>query len=342
MALWNRETNTLVGLDIGAHSIKAAEIKKKKSGIELSKFGYLCLPRGTVLEGQILDAPVLEDAIKELFSKEKFHSKEIGLALSGSYIMTKRISIPALSETELLHELPIIANQYLGVSADEYALDYQWISQRNPHTIILIAARKKLVESYRSLLESCDLKPSSFETTGSALTTLHTFLFPQSSPTLIIHSGASLTHCIGIENHITVSQLDIPMGGIEITENLRNKKGLSYEEAETLKINLGTGKNLAENSMAAVNESCEKIGVEIEKHLISFSKQFIKNIWLSGGSALLPPLLQNIFNKVKVETHLLRPFRILQMGTVDTTIGSQFTETVSPIAIGLAMRGLKN
>src|SRR3989338_8518704 len=90
--------SSLVGLDIGSHTLKLAQLKPIKSSFVLESLTTTKLPKGTVVEGEILDPLTLEEALKELFSKEKISSKALAFAVCGSSVISKKISLPAMSE----------------------------------------------------------------------------------------------------------------------------------------------------------------------------------------------------------------------------------------------------
>lgn len=51
------EGKNLVGVDIGSHSIKVAEIKEKRGGARsLVRFGYHPLPSDTIVDGHIINS----------------------------------------------------------------------------------------------------------------------------------------------------------------------------------------------------------------------------------------------------------------------------------------------
>jgi len=61
--LGGRKAKQLVGLDIGSSSIKAVELKATKAGYELVSFGMEALAQDTVVDGAIMDAPQVANAI---------------------------------------------------------------------------------------------------------------------------------------------------------------------------------------------------------------------------------------------------------------------------------------
>ena len=97
----------------------------KKSSFALHSLAHIKLPRGTVVEGEILDPLTLEGALKELFSKEKISSKSMSLALCGSAVVSKKISLPTMSELELEDQISVIASQYIPIPQEEMNVDYQ-------------------------------------------------------------------------------------------------------------------------------------------------------------------------------------------------------------------------
>ncbi len=57
----------LVGLDIGSSSIKAVELRVSKQGYELVSFGLETLAQDTVVDGAIMDAPLVAAVISSIF-----------------------------------------------------------------------------------------------------------------------------------------------------------------------------------------------------------------------------------------------------------------------------------
>ncbi len=67
-----------MGLDIGSSSIKAVELKSTKAGYELVSFGLEPLAQDTVVDGAIMDAPQVANAITKIFDTQKDENKERG------------------------------------------------------------------------------------------------------------------------------------------------------------------------------------------------------------------------------------------------------------------------
>ena len=92
------KSKPLVGLDIGSSSIKAVELKKSKQGHELVSFGLEPLQQDTVVDGAIMDAPLVAAGISSIFERQKIKTKSVATSvdrkstrLNSSHIQKSRM-----------------------------------------------------------------------------------------------------------------------------------------------------------------------------------------------------------------------------------------------------------
>src|SRR5258708_32788278 len=96
--LGGKKSRQLVGLDIGSSSIKAVELKSTKAGYELASFGMEALAQDTAVDGAIMDAPQVANAITKIFEIEKTKTKNVGTSLSGQSVIVQRVPLPLRTE----------------------------------------------------------------------------------------------------------------------------------------------------------------------------------------------------------------------------------------------------
>jgi len=96
-----KKSRQLVGLDIGSSSIKAVELKSAKSGYELVSFGMETLAPDTVVDGAIMDAPQVANAISKIFDAQRIKTKNVATSVSGHSVIVKRVPLPLMTEEEL-------------------------------------------------------------------------------------------------------------------------------------------------------------------------------------------------------------------------------------------------
>src|SRR5574340_1066155 len=101
LSLGGMKSKQLVGLDIGSSSIKAVELKSTKAGYELVSYGMESLAPDTVVDGAIMDAPKVANAITRIFDFEHIKTKNVATSVSGHSVIVKRVPLPLMTEEEL-------------------------------------------------------------------------------------------------------------------------------------------------------------------------------------------------------------------------------------------------
>ena len=124
MGLFSRKKG-VVGLDIGSSVVKLVELEPGKSGHSLKSVGYEPLPPEAIVDGAIMDATTVAEAIRKIFIDRKVRTENVATAVSGHSVIIKRISIPTMSPEELSESIQWEAEQYIPFDIDEVSLDYQ-------------------------------------------------------------------------------------------------------------------------------------------------------------------------------------------------------------------------
>jgi len=117
--------NQLVGLDIGSHSIKLAEIDDSSKGMYLKNFCIIGLPEDAIVEGSIKEMEIVSSAIKNLFRNLKIKNRNIVTSISGYSVIVKKISIKERRESELEKTIQEEAEQYIPFDINDVNLDYE-------------------------------------------------------------------------------------------------------------------------------------------------------------------------------------------------------------------------
>src|SRR3977135_3227204 len=126
-----KKSRELVGLDIGSSSIKAVELKSTKAGYELVSFGMEPLAQDTVVDGAIMDAPQVANAISKIFDTQKIKTKNVGSSVSGHSVIVKRVPLPLMTEEELFDRIPSEASQHIPFDIAEVNLSSQVVASRD-------------------------------------------------------------------------------------------------------------------------------------------------------------------------------------------------------------------
>ena len=148
MSLFSRKNIPLVGLDISSSVVKLLELSRQGgrggSRYRVESYGVEILPPNVMVEGSIVDIEAVGQAIRKAVKKSGSRAKSAALAVSGSSVITKTISIAAsLSDKELEAQIEMEADQYVPYPLEEVNLDFEVLgpSEKNPQMVdVLLAA----------------------------------------------------------------------------------------------------------------------------------------------------------------------------------------------------------
>lgn len=355
--------NQLVGLDIGSHAIKLVEIEDTKKGRILKNFGIIGLPQDAIVEGAIKEMEIVSSAIKTLYKNLKIKNKNVVTSISGYSVIVKKISIQKRGEAELDASIQDEAEQYIPFDINDVNLDYEILSppdeegaekkaegekaERGLMDVMLVAAKKDIVEDYVSLLHLTGLSPAILDVDAFALQNA----FEMSSEKIagcyaLVNVGAEELGINAIKNGVSIFTRDSSYGGYQINEAIMSKFDVSYEEAE--KIKLGGAKidhkdkgALEEIFTSVISGWVNEIKRALDFLATTYPDETIEKIVISGGSCRFPGFQKYLELETEIPVIELNPFGNLQVN--DKAFDSKYLTYMAPqaaIAVGLALRSI--
>ena len=165
MGLFSKSDH-VIGLDIGSSAVKLLELtrEKKETTWRLSNFGMVKLPPEAIVDGAVMNTNVVVDAIRELVARHKIKTKEVCTSVSGHSVIIKRINLPVMTPEELEESIHWEAEQYIPFDIQDVNIDLQILDSEGDEAgqmeVLLVAARKELVNEYVSLIQEAGLNPS--------------------------------------------------------------------------------------------------------------------------------------------------------------------------------------
>src|SRR5258705_363100 len=67
----------------------------------------------TVVDGAIMDALQVANAISKIFDAQRIKTKNVATSVSGHSVIVKRVPLPLMSEEELYDRIPSEASQHI-------------------------------------------------------------------------------------------------------------------------------------------------------------------------------------------------------------------------------------
>ncbi len=342
----------VVAIDIGTSSVKLAEMDATRKGWILRKFGVVTLNPGWVKEGEILEPQSVSATIKTLIQSVKTKRKNVATGIFGNGVIVKRISMAPIEENLIAEAIKWEAEQYIPFDVNEAAIDHHVI--RHPDRgagenldIILIGAKQEFVFRFIETLESADLKCSILDVSGFALANCFEANYGKvQGLTALLNIGAGVTNLVIIENGDVIFSRDSMVGGQTYTNELHKSMGVSVPEAESLKISASMGQEVPPEVNTVLASTTEQVVDEIrnafEFFIATGGGGRVSKIYVSGGSIFIPKLVEEISAAVGVPFEVFNPFQQITYDEKSLTPDYiQQIQSISPVALGLAMRGMK-
>jgi type IV pilus assembly protein PilM len=353
--------NQLVGLDIGSHSIKLAEIEDTKKGKILKSFGMIGLPQDAIVEGAIKEMEIVSSAIRTLYKHLKIRNKNVVTSISGYSVIVKKITIQKRGEAELEATIQDEAEQYIPFDINDVNLDYEILASSDDKDrqekgakedkglmdVMLVAAKKDIVEDYESLLHLTGLNPAILDVDAFALqNAFESALEEISGCYAIVNVGAEELGINAIKNGVSIFTRDSSYGGYQINEAIMSKFGVSYEEAE--KIKLGGTKieskereTLEDVFTSVVSGWVNEIKRALDFLSTTYPDESIEKIFVSGGSCRIPGFQKYLEMETEIPVVEMNPFANLQIN--DKFYDPKYLNYMAPqaaVAVGLALRSV--
>ena len=333
------------GLDIGSQKIKLVKLAKSGNNqYRLAALGNAVSTQKGLLSDAEGDLTALATIIKKLHQEAKISTKNVVSALPQDQVFTQVITLPQLSEDELLSALKWEAEQYVPIPLSEVTLSHQIIGQVKENAkqkieVLVAAAPTRLIDKLLLVLKTAGLNPVSLEIEIMALA--RSLVPPSPGVVMVVDLGAKATDFAVVENGQVIFVRSIATAGEALTRAVSSGLGLDPNQAEAYKKAYGADpKQLEGKVVGAIGPVVEVIVAEMEK-IIQFhqleKKKTLSRIILTGGTASLPEISSLLAKKLNLEIQSGDPFLQIVKDNLVAKIPPADISSYS-IATGLAMK----
>src|SRR5262245_25103926 len=350
MALFAKP-KTVVGLDIGSSAVKAVEVKPAGKGYKVTAFGTEPVPPDAIVDGAIIDAGAVAEAIRRVFDGNKaFKAKDVCASLSGNAVIVKKITLPVMTESELGESIYWEAEQYIPFDIQDVNLDYQILDpgtgpdSRGSMDVLLVAAKKEKIGDYTGVIAQSGRAAVIVDVDAFALQNAFdvNYGLDPSQVVVLLNAGASAININILQGEQSVFTRDISIGGNAYTEAVQKELDLPHEAAEQLKKGIpvdGATFADAEPILRAVSES---VLLEVQKTFDFFkataSSDRIDRIVLSGGASRVDGFGDMLHERFAAPVEEFDPFRTIVWDPKKLGRDANEHAATAAVAVGLALR----
>src|SRR5437660_6851143 len=214
-----------LGLDIGSSSVKHVQLKEAKRGYILDAFGVAPLPPEAIVDGALMTATPIVDAIRQLLAQYKLKNREVAIGVSGHSVIIKKISMPRMTQEELEESIQWEAEQYIPFDVKDVNIDVQILTPPDQDTgtgqmdVLLVAAKKDMINDYTTVVSEAGLSPAVVDVDAFAVQNCFTANYEASSgeTVVLINAGAAVVNINIVTQGATTFTRDITIGGNQFT-----------------------------------------------------------------------------------------------------------------------------
>lgn len=371
-ALGQSQNSSVIGIDIGASSIKIVQLRASRGMAVLETYGEIALgPYAKFSVGKSVKLPAEKtgEAIIDLMREANVTSRVGGLAIPFSSSLVSVLDLPKVDDDALKRMVPIEARKYIPIPVSEVTLDWFVIPEEKGsdsafdkiapqvgspvqpikgREVLLVAIHNELLRDYKTITTNTGITAQFYEI--EIFSVIRSTLGHGLTPVLIVDFGASSTKIYVVERGIVRLTHLVSIGGQHMTETLERSMGWDFDKAERMKREHGLVPSTAfsadenEKIKMALLSTLSRIFAEVNRVLLSYGQRYNKSVTkvvIVGGGASLQGIMDIARTSLNAEVEIGNPFARTEapafLQTVLQTIGPGFAG-----AVGVALRKLKN
>ncbi|MDE6014455.1 MAG: pilus assembly protein PilM [Acetatifactor sp.] len=152
-------------IELGHSVIKLCEMDYKVKKPKIYQCQEAITPAGSVNDGYIAEGMMRElaYAIKETIARNGIKTKKVIFTVASAKIINREVVVPAVKEAQIPSVVQANLNEYFPVSLADYEVTQSLVQtipdgvDAGKHRVLIFAAEKAMLESYKKLAVACDL-----------------------------------------------------------------------------------------------------------------------------------------------------------------------------------------
>jgi type IV pilus assembly protein PilM len=271
------------------------------------------------------------------------------VAVSGHSVIVKKIRVTKMKPEELEEAIPFEAEQYVPYAIEDVNLDFQVLDNPDPKAneldVLLVAVKKDIVNDYLSIISTAGLNAVVVDVDAFALENAFELAYEADRDQVVglVNLGAAVMNINILQGGFSEFTRDSPLGGNRYTESIQKMLGLSYEQAEALKLGGDVDGRALRDAQPAIDMVNAEVAGEIRRSFDFFRSSShsdtIHRVLLSGGCARLPGLVEYLAENLEIPVEVANPLRKIKADP--KKVDPAFLETIAPqlaVSVGLALR----
>ncbi len=339
----SRRSAAVVGLEIGATQVIAAEASLVAGRIVADRVVARPLPLGLMRDGLVVDTDGVAEALRAFFSEERL-GKRVRVGLATPRTVLRVIDLPPLGDKDIRAALMMVAPERIPMPLERAVMDYRTVGMVDTPEgrrlrVIVVVTEKEGVERLLETLRKAGLKPEGIDLAIFAVIRALGRVDEGHGPVLYAHLGDLVNIAIA-ESGVCRFTRQAPQGLAMVLERLAETRGIPSDEAyEVLQSALPSketeGASLERDVAALLSRTASELGSELRAAAEFYSTQAGNEAVTAG--VVTGPLapLPGFMDALAEASGLNLTFGEVAAASADALSGVD--PRLAPAAIGLAI-----
>jgi len=319
-----KKRDQLVSIDLGGRTTKAVHLLRKGSRYVLARYVLLDAP----IYEKNLSVDLLGEHLKSVCQALDAKTKSISLAIGVNDSIVRHAELPQMPISDMRQVLKNNTKNYLQQDLPGHVFDCFVIPPRtvakptekpklgSPNTkfrVLVAGAKKQVLDDMQTAIKTTGLA-ADFIAPGllgpvNAFELAMPEIFSREVVALVDIGFKNTSICVLQEGDLVLSRV-VAIGGDRLTTGLAESLGISYAEAEGIKV--GMPAEVQSNLEALVTP----LGRELRASIDFFEHQqdkAVSQVFISGGSARSDFIVQTLQTELMAECKTWNPLSFLQL-----------------------------
>ena len=326
------------GLDIGAFSVKAVEIKKNW----LKKQARLTFAVTDVAEEGSKEAIIA--AIKQSVKAAGIDSIRANLSFSGANIITRYMLMPKMPERDLINSLEFELVKHIPTRLEDMVIDYQVLDKAldNQMLVLVVGAERRIIAERIELVKQAGFVVRSVNVDCFAiLEVFQRFNIPlpkDNGSVALLDIGHRVSKLAVLEGNLLRFSRDIILGGYDLTKAVSERMNTDLKSAEALKRSIkDKSDELSGIAGLSLNGILDELRLSFD-YCERMTQKKITRIYLSGGGARLKDIDEFFASGLEMGVSFWNPLGNFQLSASSSKEELEAKSSLLATAIGLAFK----
>jgi type IV pilus assembly protein PilM len=319
-----RKRDQLLAIDLGGRTTKAVHMQRKGEGFVLSRYALLDAP----IYEKNLSADLLCEHLKNICQALDTKTKAVTLAVGVNDSVVRHADLPQMPISDMRQILKNNTKNYLQQDLPGHVFDCFVIASRSmlkgldkakagaigaKQKVLVAGAKKQLVDDMQSAMKNTGLVAEHI--VPGLVGPVNTFemampeVFSKEVIALVDLGFKNTSICLLQEGELILSRV-VAIGGDKLTNGLAESLGISYAEAEGIKVGMPTEVQTQLESLLL------PLGRELRASIDFFEHQqdkTVTQVFVNGASARSEFIVAALQAELMAECKPWNPFSFLEM-----------------------------